>query len=245
MKIPKIIHYCWFGKGEKPKLLQDCMKSWNKLKKNGYKIIEWNEYNFDINENKYTREAYKNKKWAFVSDYVRLKVLYDYGGIYLDTDMEITQNLDEFLDEEMFMGFMVNCVLSTAIIGAIPKHNKVKKLIELYDSIDLDYSTPNNDILTDFMLKHYEEFKLNNSFQKFKDITIYPKEYFNNPTFIRSRNYSIHRYAGSWNKESANKRSLKGNLVKIILGDVIYYRILSYKLNKNSPFHEIEIKQKS
>lgn len=244
MKIPKTIHYCWFGKGEKPDLIKKCMKSWDLLKKNGYEIKEWNEENFDIYENEYTLKAYKADKWAFVSDYVRLKVLYEYGGIYLDTDIEITQSLDEFLNEDMFIGFLVNCVLSAGVIGAKSKNKNIKKLIDIYDEIEPDYTTPNNDLLTKFFLNENKDFKLNNTKQFLNEATVYPKETFNDPTFNKSKNYSIHRYAGSWNKESANKRSLKGNLVKTILGDVIYYKMLSHKLNKNSPFHEIAVKQK-
>ena len=85
-KIPKTIHYCWFGKGEKPKIVKKCIESW-KSNLNNYEIIEWNEENFDINSNVFIRQAYDNGKYAFVSDYVRVYALYNYGGIYLDTDV--------------------------------------------------------------------------------------------------------------------------------------------------------------
>ena len=87
-KIPKIIHYCWFGKGKKSELIEKCIASWKKYLPD-YKIIEWNESNFDINSNIYCKEAYENKKYAFVSDYVRLYAVYNYGGIYFDTDLEV------------------------------------------------------------------------------------------------------------------------------------------------------------
>ena len=93
--IPKIIHYCWFGKNPKNNLILRCIESWKKFCPN-YKFVEWNESNFDVNSNLYTKQAYENKKWAFVSDYVRLYALYNYGGIYLDTDCEILQSLDIF-----------------------------------------------------------------------------------------------------------------------------------------------------
>ena len=85
-RIPKTIHYCWFGRGEKPEIVKKCIDTW-KDKLSDYKIIEWNEDNFDINQNDYVKEAYKAKKFAFVSDYVRVYALYNYGGIYLDTDV--------------------------------------------------------------------------------------------------------------------------------------------------------------
>ena len=91
--IPKVIHYCWFGKNPKPPLIQKCMDSWKQVLPE-YEIIEWNEDNFDVAENQYAKEAYENKKWAFVTDYVRLKVLYEHGGIYLDSDVEILKPMD-------------------------------------------------------------------------------------------------------------------------------------------------------
>ena len=97
MSIPKIIHYCWFGGGPISAESQKCMESWKKYCPD-YKIIEWNEQNFDISQNRYAQQAYEAKKYAFVSDYVRLAVLYEYGGIYLDTDVELVRPLDELLE---------------------------------------------------------------------------------------------------------------------------------------------------
>ena len=92
--IPKKIHYCWFGNSERPKVIQDIMKSWNKLQ--GFEIIEWNETNIDLKEHPYLEKSYNEGKYAFVSDYVRLKVLYEEGGIYLDTDVEVKKNFDDY-----------------------------------------------------------------------------------------------------------------------------------------------------
>ena len=96
--IPKIIHYCWFGKNKKPKLVRDCIKSWKSLHPD-YEIIEWNEKTFPI-DNEFLQYMYKNKKWAFVSDYARLKILYEYGGYYLDTDMILVKRLDSLEIDE-------------------------------------------------------------------------------------------------------------------------------------------------
>ena len=104
IKIPKYIHYCWFGKGEKPDIVKKCIESW-KANLSDYEIIEWNEENFDINSNDYVREAYKVKKFAFVSDYVRVYALYNHGGIYLDTDVEVFKSFDEIFNNESFWGF--------------------------------------------------------------------------------------------------------------------------------------------
>ena len=102
--IPKIIHYCWFGKNEKPDIVKKCIDSWKKIL-NEYEIIEWNEKNFKIDSNKFVKQAYDSKKFAFVSDYVRVYALYNYGGIYLDTDVELLRPLDELLKDKMFCGW--------------------------------------------------------------------------------------------------------------------------------------------
>ena len=102
--IPKKIHYIWFGKGEKNERIKTCIESWKKYLPD-YEIIEWTEDNFDININDFAKLAYDNKKWAYVSDVARLWILYNEGGIYMDTDVELYKPLDEFLNEEGFIGF--------------------------------------------------------------------------------------------------------------------------------------------
>ena len=129
--IPKIIHYCWFGYNPKPKLAEKCIKSWKK-KCPDYQIIEWNEDNFDIFScPAYVRQAYEAKKWAFVTDYVRLKVVYDYGGIYLDTDVELRKNLDFLLDNKAYFGFEDGVHISTGLGFGAEKGTKI--LAEMMD----------------------------------------------------------------------------------------------------------------
>ena len=99
MAIPKIIHYVWMGGKEKPPKIKKCIKTWKKHLKD-YEFIEWNEKNFDINSNSFVKKMYENKKWAFVADYARTKAIYEYGGIYFDTDMEVVKNIDELLKEQ-------------------------------------------------------------------------------------------------------------------------------------------------
>ena len=100
-KIPKIIHYCWFGGNPLPELAEKCIESWKKYLPD-YEIIRWDENNFDFNINDYVKEAYENKKWAFITDYVRLYAMYNYGGIYMDTDVEVLKSLDCFLIHPAF-----------------------------------------------------------------------------------------------------------------------------------------------
>ena len=95
--IPRKIHYCWFGRGEKPRLAQKCIASWKKYCPD-YEIIEWNEDNFDVNRNAYTQMCYKEKKYAFLTDYLRLLIVEEHGGIYFDTDVEAVRSFDELLD---------------------------------------------------------------------------------------------------------------------------------------------------
>lgn len=108
--IPKIIHYCWFGKNDKPKEVKKCLKSWEEYLKD-YEIVEWNEDNFDIFNNNYAKEAYEAKKYAFVSDYVRAYVLEKYGGFYLDTDVEVFKSFDELLEKNVFLVLKVEIIL--------------------------------------------------------------------------------------------------------------------------------------
>lgn len=204
--IPKIIHYCWFGKNEKSDLVIKCIDSWKK-KCIGYQIIEWNEENFDININSYVKEAYENKKWAFVSDYVRIMVLYKYGGIYLDTDVEILKSLDTFLDNKLFFGFESIEKISTGIIGAEPNNKFLENILNDYGKrkfiIDnkLDLST-NVDMITN-MCK-LKGIKLNNLYQIVDGITLYPIEFFSpkdNETGeinVTDNSCAIHYFSGSW-----------------------------------------------
>lgn len=232
--IPKIIHYCWFGKNKKPELIENCINSWAKME--GYKIIEWNEGNCNFNENEYLESAYNNKQWAFVSDYIRLKVLYEYEGIYLDTDVEIKKQFkDEFLNSEMFISFMFNCNISTAIIGCKPKNKNIKRILDLYENKKVEI-VPNNDLFTKYFLDNYSEFKLNNKYQNIRnEFIIYPKEYFECPSLRKDAGYSVHHFKGSWRKE---KNRFK-KYVKSVLGEYIYQNIIRYIAIKKSPFFEV------
>lgn len=232
--IPKVIHYCWFGKKEKPKIIQKCIETWSKME--GYEIKEWNEENCDFSENKYLYEAYQQQKWAFVSDYIRLKVLYLYGGIYLDTDVEICKIFpDEFLNNEFFISFMFNCNLSTAIIGAEKKNDVIKSLLELYSDKKVQDS-PNNDMFTRYFLSNYDEFKLNNKYQKIGDgVTIYPKEVFECPSFKKEMGYSIHHFTGSWRQE---KSYFKKFIIRLC-PTYLYQHIVRKRAIRKSPFYNI------
>ena len=136
MSIPKIIHYCWFGGGTISPENRKCMESWEKYCPD-YKIIEWNEQNFEISKNRYVQQAYEAKKYAFVSDYARLAVVYEHGGIYLDTDVELVRPLDELLELPGFMGFQTNNEVATGLgFGARKGNLVVQALLRDYDALD-------------------------------------------------------------------------------------------------------------
>jgi hypothetical protein len=211
-KIPKIIHYCWFGKKPLPKLAQKCIKSWQKYCPD-YQIIRWDETNFDINSNLYIKQAYEAKKYAFVSDYVRLWALYNYGGIYMDTDVELIKNLDSFLNKKAFIGFQSSyklnldlITLNSGLIGAQKGNKFIEDILDLYNSLSFVNNdnfdlTPNTVRITEYAIRKYNLIP-KDIFQDLGDIVIYPSEYFSpgNYYFLKLTNntYAIHYFTASW-----------------------------------------------
>lgn len=209
-KIPKVIHYIWVGGNEKPKDIKKCMKSWEKHLE-GYKIKEWNESNFDINSHPFCKAAYEAKKWAFVSDYIRAYVLYNEGGIYLDTDVILLDNFDEFLNNRAFFGFENEKFISAAIFGAEPKHPITKSMLDYYDNLDLykfDFKS-NNSLSTTKILEENYNLNLNNKTQMCDEgIKIYKDTILSNPS---KESISVHIFTGTWLDD---KKSLKYKIVK-------------------------------
>lgn len=214
--IPKIIHYCWFGRGEKSKTIKKCMKSWKK-KCADYEIIEWNEDSFDINSHPFCKAAYEDQNWAFVSDYVRLYALRHYGGIYLDTDVEVTKSLDKFLNHAVFMGFEDGKNVANGLIfGSEKNHPLLKVLMDDYDRLvylpdDINFRMTNTNTERTTKILIGKGLKQNNQLQSFEGITIYPKEYFcpldiNTLLLHKTREtHSIHWYEGAWTSERYKK----------------------------------------
>ncbi|SDL86403.1 glycosyltransferase family 32 protein [Chryseobacterium taihuense] len=207
--IPKIIHYCWFGGNEKSEKIKFCMESWEKYLPD-YEVKEWNESNFPINKHKYVQQAYSEKKWAFVTDYVRAYALFEEGGIYLDTDVEVTGNLDVFLNHGAFSGFESKGYPFTALWGARKGHYWPKKVLNFYDTIEFVNET--NTVYVSRILE--SEFGINSQsevIQNFEnDIFIYPSNYF----CLNIRNYAIHHFEGSW-VPSELKNDVNRNLINL------------------------------
>lgn len=205
--IPKTIHYIWFGAKPLPTLAKQCVSSWKEYCPE-YEIKIWNESNFDINQNQYCREAFEAQKWAFVSDYVRLWVLANCGGIYLDTDVELLRSFDGLLKNQAFMGFEGDNHISTAVMACEKDTPIFLKLLNSYNNrvfalSDGSFDTTTNvEWLTD-QLKPMGLI-LNGKTQQVEAMTVYSKDYFSPKDFV-SRNvtlsqntYAIHHFDGSW-----------------------------------------------
>lgn len=236
MSIPKVIYYCWFGKGKMPNLAEKCIKSWKKYCPQ-YKIVCINEENFDITQNKYAKEAYDAGKWAFVSDYARLKVLYDEGGIYLDTDVEIIKPLDKLIEQGGYMGFDDNGVISTGLGFACEKRNElVGNLLSDYDDISFilpDGScdiTPCPDRNTKTLISLGMD--INNKNQVFMGIKMLPEDYlcpmkyYTGRKKITKNTYSIHHFCASWTSATAKRTLFLKRIVGVKLYDKLYGKFL-------------------
>lgn len=227
--IPKIIHFCWFSDSLEtvyPDDVRKCMNSW-KEKLPDYEIRCWNEKNFDASGLQYTKEALASKKYAFVSDYVRLFALYNYGGIYLDSDVEVFRNFDDLLQNQAFTGFEEEDRIATWILGSEKGNPLFRELMDDYKerrflqpdgSFDL---TPNPVPLTKKMMEH--GLALNNCFQKLDCITVYPMDYFCpfNPyrvgkNLFTDHTYTNHHFNGSW---KSGKERIRGK-IKILFQKV-------------------------
>lgn len=195
--IPKIIHYIWVGGKEKPVDIKRCMATWKKHLE-GYKVIEWNESNFDIEQHPFVKAAYEAKKWAYVSDYIRAYAIYNYGGIYLDTDILLLDNFDDFLNHRAFVGFENPNYPFTAAFGAEKGHPLVKDMLDYYDELDtyhFDFKNNNTISVSDILINKYG-CKVGNMYQVLKEgIAVYPDTILCNPS---EKSVSIHVFTGTW-----------------------------------------------
>ena len=205
--IPKIIHYCWFGGNPLPELAQKCIASWKKYLPE-YEIKEWSERNFDINSNAYVMEAYESKKYAFVTDYVRLYALYHEGGIYMDTDVEVLKPLDQLLQYQAVSGFESPTLIPTGLMASQEGHPFIKELLDDYN--DIHFKLPDGTLdmttnvirITNHCLKY--GLKLDNTLQTVNGFTLLPKDYLcpieheGHKLVLTSNTLCIHHFAGSW-----------------------------------------------
>ena len=221
--IPKIIHYCWFGRGEMPQLAKDCIISWHKYMPDWeYKL--WNEDNFDVNQNAYTKEAYEAKKFAFVSDYVRLWALYNEGGLYLDTDVELFKPFDDLLKYHAFAGFegSKHLPVGTCVMASEANCEWIKEQLDYYTDRHFINSDGSFDLTTNVQFMNAKMcehgFVQDGSEQDFKDVHIFPVDYFSprrtTGEYIRTDNtYCDHLGLASWNAQSIGWKGLVRKIV--------------------------------
>lgn len=240
-KIPKIIHYCWFGRNPLPKSAEKCILSWKKFFPD-YEIKEWNEDNFDVNIIPYTAEAYEAKKYAYVSDYARFWILYHYGGLYFDTDVEVIKPMDDIIAKGPFMGCEKDAGSNGELpeinpgvgLGVIAGHEIIKELLDTYSQLSFVNENKKGtyktivDYTTEMLAKH--GLTDMSGIQEVGGILIYPKDFFNplehiNQLHITENTRSIHFYAGTWVNK---KERLKKKIVQM-LGPTFYRFFLKLK----------------
>lgn len=209
--IPKTIHYCWFGHNPLPPLARKCIASWRKFFPD-YEIKEWNEDNFDVNAIPYTAQAYEHKKYAFVSDYARFKILHEHGGIYFDTDVEVIKPLNDILEKGPFFGLEDNRDTFVCAPGlgfaCYPGMSLLKDMLCLYEG--LTFAFPSGELNKKTVVEYFSEILLSKGLEpkpeiiEFAGMFIYPPDYFcpKSSEFgkihISENTRTIHHYAGSW-----------------------------------------------
>lgn len=244
--IPKIIHYCWFGRNPLPALALKCIESWKKFLPE-YEIIQWNEDNFNLNTWLYTKQAYEMKKYAFVSDVCRLYAIKEFGGIYMDTDVEIINPLDKFLHNNAFSGFESNYAIPTGLMASEKNGKWATEMLDYYNNrpfilenneIDL---TTNVEIISKIMKQ--KGIELNNTFQSIENyIVFYPSDYFCPKSYVSEKinitpnTVCIHHFAGSWySRERKTLKRARKLLIKIFGYEKIEFLVLFLKSKlKNS-----------
>ena len=206
--IPKIIHYCWFGGNPLPGLAQKCIASWKKFCPD-YEIKEWNESNYDVRKIQYIAQAYDAKKYAFVSDYARFDILYEYGGVYLDTDVELIKSLDEIIKQGAFCGIERPGSINAGLgIGSYAGNPIFREILDSYQSAkfintDGTYNLKTVVVRVSDIFKKYG-FSDKEEIQEVAGFTIYPAEYFcpkdllSWETNLTENTYSIHHFSASW-----------------------------------------------
>lgn len=207
--IPKVIHYCWFGGNPMSSKIKEYIETWKKFCPD-YKIMEWNESNFNVNKNAYCKEAYEAKKWAFVTDYVRIYVLEKMGGVYLDTDVEICKNLDSLLTYNAFMGIETEDRISTGVIGCAPGCDWMRSILKAYKGRHFLQENGKYDFMTnvEFISKltqdKYKVILDNNKVIFGDNYLILPFEYlcakswYTREVCKTHNTYAIHHFDGSW-----------------------------------------------
>ena len=202
----KILHYCWFGGKLQPNV-EARINRWRALHPT-WKVQEWNDANARFDKCLYARTAATTHSWAYLSDYVRLQALYEHGGVYLDTDVELLQPIDELADGALHMGYMHNCALGTAVIISPPRHPVIRHLLAFYEQLEGRRMINNNAVFTEYFLQEVADFKLDGASWSGPTVAIHSKRIFEQPGLFR-RGYAVHLYNQSWGQPKNQESSLQ------------------------------------
>jgi mannosyltransferase OCH1-like enzyme len=234
--IPKVIHYIWLGGQPLPKIAEKCIESWKKYCPD-YEIKRWDETNIDLNKYQFCKDAYNSQKYAFASDVIRTDILYNYGGVYFDIDVELLKPIDKLLEHNCFMGFETSNLLNPGLIlGTTPNNPDLLNILNIYSNLTFDINKLKETTVCAMFTNYYTKLGLtaNNTNQSIGDTYFYSSEYFSpidvitNKKRITKNTYSIHLYNASW---YTPKQKLISNIKKFInlitlgLAGKIYYRI--------------------
>ena len=222
--IPKILHYCWFGDNPKSKIFQDCLLSWQQFCPD-FEIIQWNE----INTKKYTNHFYKNalrkKKYAFVADYVRAKVLFEHGGVYLDTDMILLKPIDNLLLYDFFIAEEVENRVAFGMFGSVKQHRFLLQMLNFYNNEEFNEFSP--PVITHTFTSIINKQTANKNEIVFEPKYFYPLPYENRfeaySKFIKPESFAVHLWDHSWRKTA--QKGFPGLLknLKTVLFDFLFY----------------------
>lgn len=231
--LPKIIHYCWFGGKDKPESVLEYINTWKKCMPE-YEIKEWNESNFNVESLHFTSQAYMLHKYAFISDYVRMKALYEYGGLYLDTDIKMLKSLDPLCEKGSFVGMEIWDCYGTGVIGANKGEDWLRRMMKYYETqnfigwFGLPHSIPNTQVLT----KMYPNHSL--------PVTIYPIDYLTAKDWktgeymITDNTYCIHDYSKTWLRQKPinHKVMRMQNVLQLIKWFIMRFKTLCFNRRK-------------
>lgn len=237
--IPKIIHYCWFGGAPLGESEIKCIESWKRYCPD-YEIHRWDESNYDVRKNKYMSDAYNHRKWAFVSDYARVDVIHEYGGLYFDTDVELVRQPDELLDCGLFCGWenragmqendvsYDNSVAFGLGFGAIAGHPVLSEILDLYEELNFVNNDGTLNLLacpayqTEVLKRHGLDDR-DASRQSFEDVEVYPEEWFSpqsqltGETHLTANTISIHHFSMTWQDPLARRElDLEWKLIAVL-----------------------------
>jgi hypothetical protein len=248
--IPKTIHWCWLSDDAYPEKTKKCLASWGKYLPD-YQIVKWDRNQFDISKIQWTKEAYESKKYAFAADYIRFFALYLYGGIYLDSDVEVLKSFDPLLSCKSFIGFEYMSIPEAAVIGAEKGGAWIKQCLDYYDSRSFyDAGGRQRILAVPIMVKYILRNRYcslifdTGQIQHFADIDLFPYQYFSGRNPYRDRvevsdeTYCVHHSLGSWaldGRSGGNK--IMHSVLRALLGKRRYdewlYRYHFRKIKKN------------